>query len=177
MTSALERYLLEDHQRLDGLLTRALADEAHFDAEAFEAFRAGLLRHIGIEERLLLPWARGRRGGTPLPITSVLRIEHAALASLLVPTPDRGLAIEIRNLLVGHNLREEGAEGLYAQCATLGGGDEMLVERMRAQPAPPLARHFDGPGTVRSAAAALEVATRALTRRAGRAPTGTMAGR
>jgi hypothetical protein len=152
---SIEAYLEEDHRRLDGLLRAAVADPARFDLEAFERFRAGLLRHIGIEEKLLLPDARRRRG-EQLPLAAVLRLEHAALASLLVPTPDRALALEIEGLLQKHNAREEGAEGLYAQCAALAGPDgDALVERMRATREPPLAKHFDGQGVVRTAEAAL----------------------
>ncbi|MGZ3405282.1 MAG: hemerythrin domain-containing protein, partial [Polyangia bacterium] len=109
----LRRYMTDDHQRLDALLDRATADAGHFDAEAFERFRAGLLRHIGIEEKILLRDARQRRGGEPLPVAARLRVEHAAIASLLVPTPDAALAGEIRQLLEAHNVLEEADGGLY----------------------------------------------------------------
>jgi hypothetical protein len=162
MTTALERYLTEDHVRLDGLLRASLRDERHFDTVAFEEFRAGLLRHIGIEEKLLLPLARRALPGS---LVSALRVEHAALASLLVPTPDHALAREIASLLETHNGREEGTAGLYAQCAAFDSED--LVERMRATRPPPLAKHFDGTGVHRTAEAALQSAGRSFARRAG----------
>ena len=167
--SSLVHLLEEDHARLDTLLRAAIADEQEFNHAAFEAFRSGLLRHIGLEEKWLLPWAR-RRSGKALPIATVLRREHAALASLLVPTPDAALAREILALLAEHNLREEGPEGLYRECACLAPEEaDALAERMRVVPPPPLARHFDGPGTVRTAAEALRAADRAAARRKGRA--------
>jgi hypothetical protein len=161
MMSVVEHYLTEDHARLDALLRASIADEQAFDHAAFEEFRAGLLRHIGIEEKLLLPHAR-RQNGEPLAVAAALRLEHAALASLLVPTPDHALAREIRSLLQQHNLKEEGDQGLYAQCAALGNDD--LLEHMKATRPPPLAKHFDGNGTYRSAADALAAAERALQR-------------
>jgi hypothetical protein len=159
MPSPLLTYLEEDHARLDALLRASIADRQRFDVEAFEQFRAGLLRHIGIEEKLLLPHARRRRDGTPLPLAAILRTEHAALAMLMVPTPDRALAGEIADLLALHNAREEGAGGLYEQCVALYGSDaESLLEKARATKPPPLAKHFDGRGVHRTAAAALQAA-------------------
>jgi hypothetical protein len=165
----LTAWLTEDHARLDALLKASVADAQRFDADAFEQFRAGLLRHIAIEEKILLPAVREKRGGKPLPIAGVLRVEHAALASLLVPTPDHALAAEIAALLFQHNQKEEDATGLYAECAALLGTDgDALFERARATAPPPLAKHFDGAGTFRSAREALEAAKRTAARRRSR---------
>jgi len=160
-----QRYLTEDHQRLDQLLHAAIADEQRFDRDAFEELRAGLLRHIGIEEKLVLPHAR-RKNGEPLAIARALRIEHAALASLLVPTPDHALVRQIAALLQQHNEKEEGPNGLYAQCASLG-MDDLTEEVLAARP-PPLAKHFDGAGVHRTATAALAAAEQAFARREAR---------
>ena len=100
MGNTLSSYLLEDHARLDALLLKSVADPAHFDHEAFESFRSGLLRHIGIEEKLLLPAARKQNGGKPLALAHALHVEHAALASLMVPTPDAALVDEKRDILL-----------------------------------------------------------------------------
>ena len=70
-------YLHADHERLRRLLHRATA-ATELDLAAFADFRRGLLRHIGIEEKLLLPAARGARGGSPLERARDLRIDHAA---------------------------------------------------------------------------------------------------
>ena len=43
-----------------------------------------------------------------------LRIEHGALTSLLVPTPDPALVAEIASLLEGHDASEESV--VYAAC-------------------------------------------------------------
>ncbi len=78
-------FLAEDHRRLDTLLDSALADPDKVDGAAYDRFRAGLLRHIGMEEKILLPAAQRLRGGEPLPIAVKLRLDHGALATLLMP--------------------------------------------------------------------------------------------
>lgn len=162
MAGPLARYMLADHVRLDRLLELAVADPARFDHEAFERFRAGLMRHIGIEEKIMLADARRRRGGEPLPIARIVRVEHGALASLLVPTPDHALVAEIRALLERHNPREEGPGGVYETCEALAGDEvgALLYQAQRAPEVPP-ARHFDGPRAVRTAREALERASAA----------------
>jgi len=152
----LAQYMQDDHDRIDGLLARAVADPERFDHQAFEQFRSALLRHVGIEEKILLADARRRAGGVPLPIAPVLRREHGAIASLLVPTPDQALVAEIRALLDVHNPREEGPGGLYETCERLAGPNVLaLLERVRAAPEVPMARHYDGVRATRTAADAL----------------------
>jgi hypothetical protein len=156
MPGALARHLLEDHERLHALLERAVADPSRFDHDAYRAFRAGLLRHIGIEEKILLADARARRGGEPLPIARVLRVEHGALASLLVPTPDAALVSEIRSILAVHDPREEGPGGVYEVCEALAGDEAAaLLDRVKQAPEVPAARYFDGPRALRTAGEAL----------------------
>jgi len=162
----LQEYMAADHDRLDRLLERARSSNDRFDVDAFEEFRVGLLRHIGIEEKILLSEARRRRGGDPLPIAARLRVEHAAIASLLVPTPDHALVGEIQTLLVPHNRAEEEAGGAYELIETLAGDDaEELLRRAQAAPWPPPARHFDGAGVMRTAAEALALAERNAARK------------
>ena len=152
----LSQYMAADHGRLEALLERSVADPHRFDGVAFEQFRVGLLRHIGVEEKILLTDARRRRGGDPLPVARMLRVEHGALASLLVPTPDHALVAEIRALLRAHDAREEGPGGLYDVCEQLAGDDaNSLLERVQRAPAVPAAAHFDGAGVHRTAAGAL----------------------
>ena len=47
--------LVEDHRRLDGLLCSSRATADQINQTTYDQFRAGLLRHIGMEEKLLLP--------------------------------------------------------------------------------------------------------------------------
>jgi hypothetical protein len=114
--------------------------------EAYQLFRAGLLRHIAMEEKILLRDAMRRRGGDPLPVARRLRADHAALAALLCPTPTHEIIAIIRQVLAEHNPLEEDPDGLYETCEKLAGAEvEMLVARLQATPAVQPARHFDGP--------------------------------
>src|SRR6188508_872560 len=161
--TALFDWLVRDHQEIGLLLDRAEGGGPHagLDAAAFESFRARLLRHIAIEEKVLFPAVQEARGGAPLAHRRRLRVEHAALTSLLVPTPDLALVSELRRLLEPHDELEEGPGGVYEECmAALGERWRDVLDRARSYPAVKVAAHFDGRGTVRTAAAALERAVR-----------------
>ena len=117
--SSISAFLAEDHRRLERLLDSALASVGSVDRESYDRFRAGLLRHIGIEEKILLPTVQRRRGGEPLSVAAKLRLDHGAIAALLMPTPTRAVLATLRSILEQHNLLEEGAEGVYHTCDTL----------------------------------------------------------
>lgn len=138
----LHALLADDHARLDQLLTRALAN----DQAAYDEFRAGLLRHIAIEEKVLFADARVRRGGAPLPIVRQLHADHAALASLLVPSPTRALLEDICMILNEHNPLEEDEGGLYDTCEQLAGTDlEAVLARIHAIAPVRVSAHMDEP--------------------------------
>lgn len=160
-------YLVRDHARLHGLLELASAAET-VDGAAFEAFRAGLLRHIGIEEKILFPAVRRVRGGVPLEEAVALRVDHAALTSLLVPSPDKQLCHEIASLLAVHDAKEEGPSGVYVACDQHLAPEvsRELARRADAAPIVPLAPHNDGPEVLRTAEAALASARRIRAARA-----------
>lgn len=152
------RFLADDHARLDALLAASVAAPGAVDPAPYAAFRAGLLRHIALEEKIVLPAAREARGGEPLAAARRLRIEHGALAALLVPSPTPELVGELRSILGPHNVLEEGPGGIYSECdALLAGRAEELVARMRDYPPVKVAGHYDGPRAVRTAADALRI--------------------
>jgi hemerythrin superfamily protein len=116
------------------------------DLAAYDEFRRGLLRHIAMEEKVLLPAAREWRGGDPLPTAGQLKRDHAALAVLLVPSPTPTIMETIRSILVDHNLLEEGPEAVYESCEKLAGERvEALAEQLRAVPEARVAPHYDTP--------------------------------
>jgi hypothetical protein len=142
----IETFMTADHARLDALLRRAERADRSIDAETYATFREGLLRHIGMEEKVLLPFARTKRSGKPLDVASALRVDHGMIAKLLVPSPTASICDELRVLLGKHNALEEGSSGLYAICDELAGPEaSAVVERLRAQPVVPVAKHYDGP--------------------------------
>lgn len=55
MSGKIHCYLAGDHERLDTLLERAMSDPANIDAAAYTQFRSGLLKHIGMEEKVYFP--------------------------------------------------------------------------------------------------------------------------
>jgi hypothetical protein len=145
-----------DHARLEALLVRAVADASRFDGDAFAEFRAGLLRHIALEEKYLLPRLRAARSGEPLPEARRLRVDHGAIASLLVPTPDAAIVAELRTILGPHDALEEAPGGIYAACdEQLASEAEALLDRVLAYPPVKLAPHNDGPTVCRTAAEAI----------------------
>jgi hypothetical protein len=150
-------YLADDHARLDALLSRSIADPDAIDGAAYAEFRAGLLRHIGMEEKILLPAAQRARDGTALASAAKLRLDHGALAALLVPTPTRAIIAAIRRILAAHNPLEEGPGGVYEACERLAGdGAEELLARLRAAPEVPVHAHVDGDRVMAALRRALE---------------------
>ncbi len=132
-------YLVADHARLEALLIRAVARPTEVDQVAYAEFRRGLLRHIGMEEKILLPAAARSCGGTPVPAAARLRKDHGALAALLVPRPTPSIVAAIRSILAGHNQLEEGPAGVYAACERLVGADApALAAELRAAPDVPV---------------------------------------
>lgn len=142
----LTHFLSEDHRRLEKLLQRALACVGQVDQGVYDQFRAGLLRHIGMEEKILIPAVQRWTGGEPLPLASRLRLDHGAIAALLMPTPTAGLISTLRKILNTHNLIEEGPEGLYETSDKLAGDEiEQLLAKLRATPDLSVMPHADTP--------------------------------
>ena len=149
--------LVEDHRRLDGLFQAAVAHPGTINDRAYAQFRAGLLRHIGMEEKILLPAAQRQRGGEPLPIAAKLRLDHGALASLLMPPPTAAILAAIQNILVDHNVLEEGTDGLYETCDALAGPEaEPTLAALRAAPDVTVMPYNDNPVVMNAVRRALE---------------------
>jgi len=146
MAGIIHRYLADDHRRLDALLDRAMADPEKIDAAAYAQFRAGLLKHIGMEEKILLPAARKQRGGEPLPVAAKLRLDHGALTALLVPTPTAPVVAAIRAILKLHNPIEEDVGGMYDQCEELAGAEsDQILRQLQNYPEVKVLPHVDNP--------------------------------
>jgi hypothetical protein len=163
MPGPIYRFLAEDHVRLEGLLQRAVVLSGEIDSQAYAEFRAGLLKHIAMEEKILLPAAQQARGGGALPAAAKLRLDHGALATLLVPTPTPVIVAAIRAVLAAHNPIEEAPGGVYDEC------DELLRDRvdeilgkLRSAPEVAVAPHVDGPNVTGAINRALARAGRNL---------------
>jgi hypothetical protein len=141
----IERFMVADHAELDRFLAHAEREDGAIDEDVYARFRHDLLRHIAMEEKVLLPYARERRGEA-LPLAFQLRRDHGEIARLLTRSPSGDLLEQLREILGRHNALEEGPDGLYASCDSLAGEEgHAIVARLRAQPRVPLARYYDGP--------------------------------
>ena len=156
-TGPITDFLVQDHGRLEALLQQAVAHANHVDEEAYAQFRAGLLRHIGMEEKILLPAAQRLRGGEPLPIAAKLRLDHGAIASLLMPPPTVAIIATIRAVLKVHNTIEEGWGGLYETCDELAGSESaQLLAKLQAAPELAVLPCSDSPAVMPAVQRALE---------------------
>ena len=145
MDGPIYRFLADDHARLDALLRRATAVPDHIDAESYSAFRAGLLKHISMEEKILLPEVTRLRGGEPLAIGEKLRLDHGAIAALLVSAPSAGIVATLRAILSEHNKIEENPGGLYETCDNLGAAQaDTIVAKLRQAPPVRVAAYSEG---------------------------------
>lgn len=136
-------FLMADHDRLERLLAEATAEPGRIALEPFARFREGLLRHIGLEEKLLFPAAKQARGA-PVPEFARLRADHARLTALLVPTPTPELVADLRAVLAPHNALEEAPGGVYAACEeALGDEAGELLVKLREAPVPPTRPYYD----------------------------------
>ena len=150
-------FLVEDHRRLETLLQQAVAHADHVDQGAYAQFRAGLLRHIGMEEKILIPAVQRLRGGEPLGIASKLRLDHGALGTLLIPTPTDAVIAGIRGILKEHNILEEGPGGLYETCDELAGAEAaQLLAKLKAAPEVAVLPHSDTPTVMSTVRRAME---------------------
>jgi hypothetical protein len=149
-------YLANDHRRLEAALARATIQSDAIEPKAYLEFRAGLLRHIAMEEKILLPAAQAARAGQPLPQAAKLRLDHGALAALLVLTPTDSIVAAIRFILAAHNPLEEGPAGVYQECHQLAGAEaDNVLGRLQNAPEVKMAPYVDSPIAIDSARHAL----------------------
>jgi hypothetical protein len=148
---------MDDHRRLDALLRSAVADPRKADAAMYDQFRAGLLRHIGLEEKIVLPTLQRLGGGIPYVLAAKLRLDHGALAALLMPTPKPAVVAAIRAIVSAHNALEEGPDGLYEAGDHLAESEVgALLERLRAAPEVTVTPTSDSTAVMKTVRGALE---------------------
>jgi hypothetical protein len=115
MIRPIYRFLADDHVRLDGLLRRAATDAAHIDRAAYAESRAGLLKHIGMEEKILLPAAQRARGPGGLYETcdEVLNAEADDIIARLRAAPEVPVNPHVDSPLVFNATRRAVARAGY----------------------------------------------------------------
>jgi hypothetical protein len=136
MPGVLYRYLSADHERLEALLNHAVANPDEIDMEPYSEFRKGLLRHISMEEKIILPAIAKWQGGRKAANAERLRLDHGAIVSLLVPPPRLSIIRTLRSIFAVHNALEENEGGLYRVFETLGVAEtDTMMARLNAAPA------------------------------------------
>lgn len=134
----IHRALTDDHERLDALLAHALLPDGSIDDEAYQEFRSGLARHVGIEEKIVVYEAR-RVPGVVIEGFEQMRADHARLIALLVPPPDAELVHRLQELLGPHDRLEEEPGGIYDACdAALRDRMDEVLDRIAKAPEVPM---------------------------------------
>jgi hypothetical protein len=157
MNGPLYQFFVDDHRRLEKLLIRAISRPNEYDLVAYAQFRSGLLKHIKIEETVVIPEATKVREGKPLPVGEKVRLEHGALAALLVPPPSDAIVKTIRSILISHHRLEENQGGLYDLCERLSAAHlEELMEKIHSVSDVPVQPHNGGPRVLEATRRAVE---------------------
>lgn len=150
-------YLEEDHRRIEEILQQATVSRDHFEPRIYQEFRRALLRHIGMEEKILFPAIRIATGGESLPGVEQLHLDHGALAAMLVPTPTESILDAIRTILDRHNSIEEGPDGVYRLFEQLPSNNaDAILARLRAAPPVAMNPHVDNVTAIESMRAAVQ---------------------
>lgn len=142
------------------MLVRASADPGRIDISAYEEFRRGLLKHVGMEEKILLPAVQRLRDGSPLPMAAKMRLDHGAITALLIPNPTPAILAALRAILEKHNaLEEDAGGGAYALCDQAARVEVAgILKALRAAPDIPPAAHVDAERVMASVRRALTAA-------------------
>lgn len=158
MNQTLYHFFSSDHHRIEALLDKATNGDAGFDMDYYHQFRSGLLRHIGMEEKILFPAAKNADKEAMNKILPQFRLEHGALTALMVPPPSNDIIKVIRYILEKHDLAEEKPGGLYDVCEALTSKETgELLAKLNTVPQVPV--HPPNPAPV-----AIDAARRALAR-------------
>jgi hypothetical protein len=145
---AIHSRLAADHRRLEGLFREATSDSRRVDMEKYALFRAGLLRHIGAEEKILIPAANAPSDDLVV-LAARIRADHGAITALLVPPPSPTILRALDSILQGHDVLEEAPDGLYSRCEHLLSerAGEVLT-RLEAAPQVRVSPHNADPGVI-----------------------------
>jgi hypothetical protein len=126
----------------DGLrrdLDACLLSGGGVDLERFDRYRHQLLRHISLEEQVLMP-ALIAALGRPPDFRNGLRKDHAGIAALCVPAPEREWLENLRDLLDEHYRIEEEPGGFLDLCdQVLEPRTEAVLAAVERHPTPKLA--------------------------------------
>lgn len=127
-------YLANDHNRLDDLLQRVITTSGAINDDAYSQFRQGLLRHIGIEEKILIPALQSSLDEEMKKTLERIRMDHSAIVALLVPPPSPAIVSALKMILNGHNELEEANGGFYERADIADEQSEQIAEKVKQYP-------------------------------------------
>ena len=141
--------MVEDHDRLDGLLTRATSQPGVIDIAPFAEFRKGLLGHIAMEEKVILPTIARFQNGKQAEVAARLRLDHGAIVALLVPPPTPSIVATLLSILRVHNALEEEDGGLYQLLQKLAEAEQdAVLKKMKSARDVKVLPHNDRPDII-----------------------------
>jgi hypothetical protein len=158
MNKPLYHFFTNDHLRIHQLLDKATENAGEVETNYYHQFRTGLLKHIKMEEKVLFPSAQKANGNVSLPLAAKLRLDHAALTSLMVVPPSEKVIKVLRYILDKHDLLEEEPGGMYDVCERLTEGETNTLLQQLEKVAEVPVHPFNEAGY------ALDVAKRTLVR-------------
>jgi hypothetical protein len=106
MASPVTRLLAAEHAESRAKLMACHLCNGEVDLRRFDDFRQALPRHIAIEEKVLMPALTKVLGKAPL-FQNGLRMDHAGIAALCIPTPTSEWLDDLKELLEHHQRVEE----------------------------------------------------------------------
>lgn len=119
MNRPIYHFFTADHERIEGLLEKAIENPEEINLDYYHQFRTGLLTHIKMEEKTLFPAAALGNGGQPLPLAAKLRLDHGALTALMTVPPTMETIKVTKQILDIHDRLEEEEGGMYEMCEKL----------------------------------------------------------
>jgi hypothetical protein len=139
----IHQMLEPDHVRLNDLRQIVVTSEVHAEHPAYRSFRAGLLRHIAMEEKLLLQAVKDALGH-PHPLAERLRTDHSLLATLLIPPPTLAILKEMGEIMHAHHEVEEKPGGFFDAVEQIIPEQlERISHKLEHFPGPTVAIHQD----------------------------------
>ena len=114
--------------------------------EPYAEFRNGILRHIAMEEKIILPAIARWQAGRKADVAERLRLDHGAIVSLMVPPPTHAIVQALRSIFAVHNPREEGPGGLYELLESLAGEEaDKILAQLKSTPPVAVLPHNEDP--------------------------------
>ncbi len=137
--------LLREHRELLAMIAACTPRDGEVDLQAFDRYRLRQLRHVAIEEKVLLPVLAGRASLSPA-FQNGLRKDHEAIVVLCVTAPDPDFVHDLQEFISWHQRVEEQPGGLFDLYDQQVGDDRGVDKALAQLPAIALPSFATGAG-------------------------------